>query len=143
MSLPSTVFSQTINIPLETKREIVKTLEAYPLALDEIDLLEEIVDEQQEIIAFLNSKVKTKDDIIGKKDEIIDLLIEESNIYAKKLEPPTFSMFLYGKAPFDFAQPEIGIQLHIKDKMFISGAAQYSELKQKADFVIGLGVKLF
>lgn len=80
MSWNSTAYSQTINIPKETKKEIVKTLVAYPVALKRINILDELLVKANERIVLLEKKVEVKDEVIKKKNEEIGVW---SNINGK------------------------------------------------------------
>ena len=138
-----TAQSEPINIPLETKKEIVLTLKMYPIILKERDLLIVKTELQEEIIIGLKNRIAIKDEIIDNRNEVIDLLIEESNIYAKKFRPKTFSMYAYVNTPFNSVQPQLGLTLIVKEKMFFSGGVLYDNLRDKLALSVGLGVKLF
>ena len=53
-------------------------------------------------------------------------------------------LYLYGSTPIkNFTTPEIGIQLNIKNKLFISSGIQYNNINNNVDVKIGFGIKLF
>jgi hypothetical protein len=53
--------------------------------------------------------------------------------------------YLYGSAPINAQalSPEIGIQLNIKNKMFISSGVQYNNLNNNLDVKVGIGIKIW
>ena len=53
-------------------------------------------------------------------------------------------LYLYGSTPIkNFTTPEIGIQLNIKNKLFISSGIQYNNINNNVDVKVGFGIKLF
>lgn len=145
MSVFSIAQSEPINIPIETKREVVKALKMLPIVMEERDLLEEIVDAQQEVIVFLEERNRLKDEETKKQGQIIDLLMEESNLYARELNRANNknSFYLFAIMPFSSVSPQLGVQMIIKEKMFVSGGLQYNQINNNVGFSLGLGVKLF
>lgn len=115
----------------------------YPIVLKERDLLIIKTELQEEIIIGLKDRIRVKDEIINNRNEVIDLLIEESSLYAKKFKPKTFSMYAYVNTPFNSVQPQIGLTLIVKERMFFSGGVLYNDSTDKLALSVGLGVKLF
>lgn len=53
-------------------------------------------------------------------------------------------LYLYGGLPINnVSSPELGVLFQVRNKMFISGSAQYNALSQQIDYKIGLGIKIW
>lgn len=63
--------SEPINISREQKIEVVSTLIAYPLLLNELNITNELLESQRELIMLLNKQLQNKDDQI--------LLLKQTN----------------------------------------------------------------
>ena len=86
MSVKSIAQSETINIPLETKIEVVKTLVSYPLLIKEIDLTNNLLESSQKINVLLQSQLDTKDEIIKNNLLSIKALEEEKKLFKTQLK---------------------------------------------------------
>ena len=71
MSNKSTAQSERINIQLETKQEVVKTLFSYPLVLKELDVTNQLLDKCNEIRGIQESEIGVKDEQIYTLNTII------------------------------------------------------------------------
>lgn len=69
-----TAQSEPINIPLETKIEVVKTLVSYPLVLDELLLTEQLLESKTKLNTFLEVEVSKQSQIIANLEKSNDLL---------------------------------------------------------------------
>ena len=94
-----TVYSQPTNIPDSTKRELVITLESYPIVLRELDVANQLIENQQLTIEKLqlqivqhNLLVKTKNSQIKNLEE----QIEVHTIEVKKLKRKSTTLILGG-----------------------------------------------
>lgn len=77
--------SETINIPLETKIEVVKTLVAYPLILDKIKLSNELLISSNRLNSILENQIITKDNIILNLKNKLDNLEKEKKLFKIQL----------------------------------------------------------
>ena len=81
-----TAQSGIINISKEQKIEVVSTLVAYPLVLNELDLVNQLLDSCREINMLLNSQLESKDRqilLLENAHEISEEQIELLNIQIK------------------------------------------------------------
>ena len=81
-----TAQSGIINISKEQKIEVVSTLVAYPLVLNELDLVNQLLDSCSEINMLLNSQLESKDRqilLLENAHEISEEQIELLNIQIK------------------------------------------------------------
>lgn len=81
MSEFSIAQSETINIPRETKEEVVSTLLSYPIVLHELDLTKELLKIQKSLNDILTEQnttqrkqIKILQDLNSKSNTQIDLL---------------------------------------------------------------------
>ena len=86
MSVKSIAQLETINIPIETKIEVVKTLTAYPFLVNEIDLTNDLLNSSKKINGFLESQLIVKDEIIKNNLLSIEALKEEKKLFEKQLK---------------------------------------------------------
>lgn len=70
---------EPINIPKETKIEVVLTLNAYPLVLDKVELTENLLDASNRINDILEQQLESK-------DVEIHLLKSKENNYLEQLK---------------------------------------------------------
>ena len=145
MILPSIASSQITGIQTETKREIVKTLLDYPLVLEELKIeqnknltLESIIDDEREKISIYES-------VLENKELEIENYKAQKKEYEKQLKRSESGFYLYGKAPISSQNfsPEIGIQMNIRNKMFISSGVQYDNINNNVNVLVGIGIKIF
>ncbi len=64
----SIAYSQPINIPVESKKEIVSTLEAYPVVLAELDAADQLIKNQKLIILNLEKQIFEYSKLVDNKD---------------------------------------------------------------------------
>lgn len=77
----STAYSQTIDIPEETKREIIITLESYPVVLQELNVAKQLIETQKDIINTLNKEIEQLGKLIQNKDSQIANLQSQKSSY--------------------------------------------------------------
>jgi hypothetical protein len=117
----------------------------YPLVLEELKIEQNKIKTLESIIVDEREKLSIYKSILNNKELQIKNFEEQKKEYEKQLNKSKSGFYLYGKAPLsaqDFT-PEVGIQLNIKNKMFVSGGIQYNNLNNNVNVLIGIGVKLF
>ena len=79
-------YSQTISIPEESKREIVITLESYPIVLKELDAANNIIDSQNTLIVDLKQQIENYIELNSIKDAQIINFNEQKQVYTKQIK---------------------------------------------------------
>lgn len=85
MSNNSIAQSERINIQLETKQEIVKTLFSYPLVIRELDVTYSLLGKCNEIVSIQESEIRVKDEQIYTLNQIIGNLEDQKELFNKQL----------------------------------------------------------
>lgn len=75
-----------INIPLQTKIEVVKTLTAYPLVLDKVNIQKELLNTSNELNIVLKQELYTRDELITNLELQIKALEKEKKLFNTQLK---------------------------------------------------------
>ena len=82
----STAYSQPTSIPEVTKREIITTLESYPVVLRELEVANVLLESQKAIIAHLNNQIKQHNALMDNKNLQIGNLHNQKYEYATEVK---------------------------------------------------------
>ena len=86
MSVSWTVSSQITGISKEIKKEVVSTLVAYPLVLNELKLTNEALGVCNEIRAIQESEITIRDSQINNLNSQIDILDKQNELFRQQLK---------------------------------------------------------
>ena len=75
-----------INLPLETKRELVKIITAQPLLLDKIDLQNQIINNANNLNANLQNQLNNREQLITNLELQIKALEKEKKLFNTQLK---------------------------------------------------------
>lgn len=78
--------STRINLTLENKIEVVKTLTAYPLVLDKVYLQRELLNTSNELNGILKQELNNRDEVINNLNNQIEALKEEKKLFQTQLK---------------------------------------------------------
>lgn len=139
-----TAFSQITGISRDSKQQIVSTLEAYKILLDEFHASEILIINLNSIISDLNEKSSIQYEIIKNKELQIQNYKKQIELYNNRMDKSNSGVFLYGKVNFNgFNGYGTGIDYVYKNKI-ISGlsTSYYTEVNY---FVleVKIGIKIF
>lgn len=84
--LNSIAYSQITCIPETTKREIVITLESYPIVLNELNAANNIIDSQNALIVDLKQQIENYIKLTSIKDAQLTNFNEQKQAYEKQLK---------------------------------------------------------
>lgn len=141
-----TAFSQVTCIPLETKKEIVKTLLDYPLVLEELGLTKELIKQKDSVIANLNLQLDYRDYVIKNQDNEIDNLLEQKKLYKEEIDRRKSGGFLYGQVNLNgFNAYGVGFDYIWKMRVIAGANILYDTFASPDNLNINvkLGFKLF
>lgn len=93
MSVNSIAQSSRINISLENKIEVVKTLKTYPLVLDELYLTTDLLVKCNEISGLQESQIVLKNNQINNLNSQIDILDKQNELFKQQLKKSKGSTF--------------------------------------------------
>lgn len=74
-----------INLPLQTKRELVKIITAQPLLLDKIYLQEQLIVNSNNLNANLKLELNNREQVIENLNKQIEAFKEEKNLFQTQL----------------------------------------------------------
>ena len=74
-----------INIPIEQKIEVVSTLVAYPILLEELTVTEQLVESCNKIVSLQETQLKTKDNQINLLKSQISNLEQQKKLFDTQL----------------------------------------------------------
>jgi len=144
LSVNSIALSQTIpiqGIDKEQKQEIVSTLLAYPILLEENKYLQELSATQTRLIALFESIKKNNESQLNNKDAQIEKYIEKENLY-KKLSKPS-SLFLTLSSNIDgFNSYGVGLNYTMKNFIRVGAIADYNNFSKTLGMNLLIGIKL-
>lgn len=144
MMLNLTAYSQITGIPKETKQEIVSTLEAYPIALQEIEILLQVNKELIELTKESENKISIYKEIFKSQQEEIENLIQQKKEYKKKLEKKSSYGFIYGQVNLNgFNSYTVGVDYIFKERLIIGGNVSYDDLYNNINTNLKIGFKAF
>lgn len=78
--------STRINLTLESKIEVVKTLTAYPLVLDKVYLQRELLTTSNDLNNILKLELRNRDEEINNLNKQIEAFKEEKNLLQTQLK---------------------------------------------------------
>ncbi len=144
MMLNLTAFSQITGIPRETKQEIVYTLMAYPIALEEINTLSELNREFVELLKKEQEKNSIYEELFINQQNEIDNLLKQKKEYKKQLEKANSYGFIYGQVNLNgLDYYAIGIDYIVKGKIIVGGNISYDNFYKNVNTNLKIGFKTF
>lgn len=144
MMLNLTAFSQITGIPKETKQEIVYTLMAYPIALEEINTLSELNREFVELLKKEQEKNSIYEELFINQQNEIDNLLKQKKEYKKQLEKTNSYGFIYGQVNLNgLDYYAIGIDYIVKGKIIVGGNISYDNFYKNVNTNLKIGFKTF
>ena len=81
-----TAYSQPTGIPLETKKEIVKTLESYPIVLQELNIANALIENQKSVINNLELQIEQHKALESNLTNQVVNLKEQGGLHEKELK---------------------------------------------------------
>ena len=139
----SIAHSQITGIPLDNKKEILKTLLHYPLILDKVVIEKQKNNVLKDMLLDERKKKSIFESIIKNKDLEINNLENQKNQYDIQLKKNNSGLFMYGSIPMNnLASPEVGLMYQFKNKVGIMTGVQYNNITNQPDFKIGFLIRL-
>lgn len=139
MNLNSTAYSQITGISKETKQEIVSTLIAYPIVLDELGISKQLTLSQSELIGYLKKQITVTEEILENKDQEIANLNEQKTLLQKKKS----SLYGFGQVNLNgFNTYGAGVDYIVRDKVILGTSINFSTIQSQVGINAKIGFKI-